>query len=74
MNLNSLNDREKQVLEFRFGLIDGICLTFEEIGKIIGVAGTSISRTERIALPKLRHSNRKMCKMFLEPFKDFTSE
>ncbi len=69
-SLDSLTDREKQALELRFGLIDGICLTFEEIGKIIGVSGTSISRTERIALKKLRHPNRRM----QETFKDFTSK
>ena len=66
-----MTDRKKQVLELRFGLIDGQSLSQKEISQIINVIRARVGQIEEKALPKLRHPNRRM---FLEPFKDFTSE
>jgi RNA polymerase primary sigma factor len=53
--LNSLNRRERQVLEMRFGLKDGQSHTLEEVGKAFGVTRERIRQIEAKALRKLRH-------------------
>ena len=53
--LNSLNHREKQVLEMRFGLKDGQSHTLEEVGQAFGVTRERIRQIEAKALRKLRH-------------------
>jgi RNA polymerase primary sigma factor len=53
--LNSLNLRERQVLEMRFGLKDGQSHTLEEVGQEFGVTRERIRQIEAKALRKLRH-------------------
>ncbi len=56
--LDTLSDREKRVLELRFGLIDGRTRTLEEVGKEFGVTRERIRQIEAKALRKLRHPSR----------------
>jgi RNA polymerase primary sigma factor len=53
--LKSLNHRERQVLEMRFGLRDGQSHTLEEVGQAFGVTRERIRQIEAKALRKLRH-------------------
>jgi RNA polymerase primary sigma factor len=53
--LDSLNHRERQVLEMRFGLKDGQVHTLEEVGLAFGVTRERIRQIEAKALRKLRH-------------------
>ncbi len=56
--LNFLSDREREVLEMRFGLNDGKDHTLEEVGKEFGVTRERIRQIEAKALRKLRHPSR----------------
>lgn len=56
--LGVLSDREREVLEMRFGLIDGQDHTLEEVGKHFGVTRERIRQIEAKALRKLRHPTR----------------
>ena len=53
-----LSDRERQVLELRFGLIDGKDHTLEEVGQYFNVTRERIRQIESKALRKLRHPTR----------------
>ena len=65
--LMSLQAREQEVLELRFGLLDGTCHTLEEVGKKFNVTRERIRQIEAKALRKLRHPSRaKKLKDFLE--------
>ena len=64
--LESLTDRERQVIELRFGLLDGRARTLEEVGKELNVTRERIRQIEAKALRKLRHPSRsKRLKDFL---------
>jgi RNA polymerase primary sigma factor len=56
--LDSLSDREREVLEMRFGLKDGQAHTLEEVGEFFGVTRERIRQIEAKALRKLRHPYR----------------
>lgn len=56
--LGVLSDREREVLEMRFGLLDGQDHTLEEVGKHFGVTRERIRQIEAKALRKLRHPTR----------------
>lgn len=56
--LETLSDRERKVLEERFGLKDGRPKTLEEVGKLFVVTRERIRQIEAKALRKLRHPSR----------------
>ncbi|AEJ24155.1 RNA polymerase sigma factor RpoD [Weissella koreensis] len=65
--LDTLTDREENVLRLRFGLEDGRTRTLEEVGKVFGVTRERIRQIEAKALRKLRHPTRsKQLRDFLD--------
>jgi len=56
--LGILSERERQVLEMRFGLLDGHDNTLEEVGHFFGVTRERIRQIEAKALRRLRHPTR----------------
>src|SRR5438067_2109940 len=56
--LDSLSQRERKVLQLRFGLEDGRARTLEEVGKEFNVTRERIRQIEAKALRKLRHPSR----------------
>ena len=57
--LETLNERERMVLRYRYGLDDGSQKTLEEVGKIFNVTRERIRQIEVKALRKLRHPSRR---------------
>ncbi|MHB8440029.1 MAG: RNA polymerase sigma factor RpoD [Acidimicrobiales bacterium] len=66
--LSTLPDREREVMELRFGLDDGRVRTLEEVGKAFGVTRERIRQIEAKTLAKLRHPNA------ARPLRDFLDE
>ncbi|OED34691.1 RNA polymerase sigma factor RpoD [PVC group bacterium (ex Bugula neritina AB1)] len=65
--LDSLTDRERKVLELRFGIYDGYPRTLEEVGKEFDVTRERVRQIEAKALRKLRHPVRSsQLKVFLQ--------
>ena len=65
--LGALSERERQVLELRFGLVDGKDHTLEEVSRYFNVTRERIRQIEAKALRKLRHPSRsKKLRSFLE--------
>ncbi len=56
--LDTLTDREADVLKMRFGMYDGRTHTLEEVGQIFGVTRERIRQIENKAIRKLRHPSR----------------
>jgi RNA polymerase primary sigma factor len=56
--LNSLSEREREVIKLRFGLVDGHPRTLEEVGREFGVTRERIRQIESKTLAKLRHPTR----------------
>jgi len=56
--LDNLSDRERKVIELRFGLLDGHPRTLEEVGRVFGVTRERIRQIESKTLSKLRHPSR----------------
>ncbi len=56
--LSSLTQRERKVLELRFGLADGYARTLEEVGRQFNVTRERIRQIEAKALRKMRHPTR----------------
>jgi len=48
-----LKDREKKILELRYGLVDGVCMTQREIASMLGISRSYVSRIEKKAIDKL---------------------
>lgn len=63
--LGSLNDRQRQVLELRFGLVDGVYHSLESVSKIIGLTRERVRQIEATALRRLRDPSRS------NPLQDF---
>ena len=58
--LDTLSPRERQVIEYRFGINDGRPRTLEEVGQTFGVTRERIRQIEAKALRKLRHPTRSL--------------
>ena len=56
--LDTLTEREADVLRMRFGMFDGRSHTLEEVGQIFGVTRERIRQIENKAIRKLRHPSR----------------
>ena len=56
--LGTLSERERQVVDLRFGLTDGYSRTLEEVGRLFNVTRERIRQIEAKALRKLRHPSR----------------
>jgi len=56
--LDTLTERERKVLQLRFGLGDGYCRTLEEVGRQFRVTRERIRQIEAKALRKMRHPTR----------------
>ncbi|CAL5398330.1 unnamed protein product [Camellia sinensis] len=56
--LDTLNPREKQVVRWRFGLVDGRMKTLQEIGELMGVSRERIRQIESCAFRKLKNKRR----------------
>lgn len=57
-SLSSLSEREREVLELRYGLIDGRERSLEELSQQFNVTRERIRQIEAKALRKLRHPSR----------------
>ena len=67
--LNTLSDREKRVLQLRFGLIDGVPKTLEDVGKEFNVTRERIRQIEAKAIRKLKRPGKgDKIKDYLENF------
>jgi RNA polymerase primary sigma factor len=56
--LHTLSEREKKVIQLRFGMVDGQPRTLEEVGEEFGVTRERIRQIESKTLSKLRHPSR----------------
>jgi RNA polymerase primary sigma factor len=56
--LTALSDREREVLELRFGLVDGRDHTLEEVSRFFDITRDRVRQIEAKALRKLRHPSR----------------
>ena len=56
--LHTLSEREKKVIQLRFGLVDGRPRTLDEIGEVYGVTRERIRQIESKTMSKLRHPSR----------------
>lgn len=65
--LNTLDERERKILELRFGIADGTTRTLEEVGSEFNVTRERVRQIESKALRKLRHPTRsRRIKQFLD--------
>ena len=55
MILEGLTERERKIIEMRYGLIDGEQRTLAEIAKVLGVSRERIRQVEEVTIKKLRH-------------------
>lgn len=53
-----LKEREKLIIELRYGLINGVCKTQREIAEMLGISRSYVSRIEKRAIKKL---NKELC-------------
>ena len=56
--LETLNEREKKILQMRFGLKDGTFHTLEDVGKVFSISRERIRQIELAAIKKLRQPDR----------------
>ena len=56
--MGELNQRQHQVLQLHFGMEDGVCHTFEQIGKALGISKERARQIERQAMDKLLKSGK----------------
>ncbi len=56
--LETLSDKEREILRYRYGLVDGTEYTLEQVGKMFNVTRERIRQIESKAIRKLRHPSR----------------
>ncbi len=52
--MKGLNDRERQIIVMRYGLLDGKGVTQQEVARHLGISRSYVSRIEKSALEKIR--------------------
>jgi RNA polymerase primary sigma factor len=52
--LQSLNERQRQVLRLHYGMADGVCYSFDQIGKTLGISKERARQIEHQAMKKLQ--------------------
>ena len=57
-HLNKLTDRERQVVDFRFGLSDGYSRTIEEVARLFNTTRESIRTIEAKCMREMREDSR----------------
>ena len=67
-NTNILENREKRVLIYRYGLVDGIIRTQEQVSEMLGISRKRVDDIEKVALVKLRYNP------FIHPYYDKDTE
>ena len=68
-----LKDREKVIIQLRYGLVDGGCNTQREIAAMLGISRSYVSRIETRAIEKLSKELNKNQRFFLWRISDFLS-
>ncbi|MFO8034836.1 MAG: sigma-70 family RNA polymerase sigma factor [Candidatus Bipolaricaulota bacterium] len=68
--LQGLDEREREVLELRYGLSDGPPCTLKDVASVVGVTRERVRQIEIRALEKLKHPSRQQA---LHRFRDFLS-
>ena len=58
--MNKLNDREKKIMELRFGLKDGLEKTQKEVADMLGISQSYISRLEKRIIKRLKKEINRM--------------
>ena len=58
--MKKLTAREKKIMEFRFGLVDGLEKTQKEVADLLGISQSYISRLEKRIINRLRKEINKM--------------
>lgn len=53
--LSQLDKREREIIRMRFGFVDGICHTLEEVGSVFHVTRERVRQIEQKALRRMRH-------------------
>ena len=51
---STLKERERQIIELRYGFADGVCLTQREIASMLGISRSYVSRIEKKTLERLK--------------------
>jgi RNA polymerase primary sigma factor len=54
--VDALPERERRVLQLRYGLVDGVERTLKEVGKMLGISKQAVHQIEKRALEKLSQS------------------
>ncbi len=55
--LNNLNDRERAIVQMRFGLSDGTPKNLSEVGRIYGIGRERVRQIEKRAMEKMQSCN-----------------
>jgi RNA polymerase primary sigma factor len=67
MLLQTLSHREREIIKLRYGLVDGLTYTLEEVGRIFEVTRERVRQIEAKAVQKLQHPMRlRQLKQFLD--------